>query len=132
MARILVIEDDVEVRELLRQILEHVGYEVDEAGDGEEGIKRYREKQADLIITDIIMPKKEGIETITDLKVEFPDVKVIAISGGGRLGPEPYLEVAKGFGANTIIMKPFSTAEILDAVQELLEQPSEGAGQQPA
>ena len=127
MARILVIEDDVEVREVLRRILEHAGYEVEEASDGEEGIKRYREKQADLVITDIIMPKKEGIETITDLRIEFPDVKVIAMSGGGRLGPEPYLEVAKGFGANRIIMKPFSTGEILDAVQEVLEQPSEGA-----
>ena len=108
MARILVIEDDDEVRELLRQILEHVGYEVEEANDGDEGIKRYRETQSDLIITDIIMPKKEGIETITDLRMEFPDVKVIAISGGGRLGPEPYLEVAQSFGANRIIMKPFS------------------------
>lgn len=126
MARILVIEDDNDVRESLRQVLEHVGYEVEEACDGDEGIERYREKQADLIITDIIMPKKEGIETITDLRVEFPDVKVIAISGGGRLGPEPYLELAKGFGANRIIMKPFTTAEILEAVQELLEQPSEG------
>ena len=126
MARILVIEDDNDVRESLRQVLEQVGYEVEEACDGEEGIERYREKQADLIITDIIMPKKEGIETITDLRVEFPDVKVIAISGGGRLGPEPYLELAKGFGANRIIMKPFTTTEILEAVQELLEQPSEG------
>jgi CheY-like chemotaxis protein len=125
MASILVIEDDVEVREVLRRILEHAGYEVEEASDGEEGINRYREKQADLVITDIIMPKKEGIETITDLRIEFPDVKVIAISGGGRLGPEPYLELAKSFGANHIIMKPFSTAEILDAVQELLKQPSE-------
>jgi CheY-like chemotaxis protein len=125
MARILVIEDDVEVRKVLRQILEHAGYEIEEASDGEEGIERYREKQADLIITDIIMPKKEGIETITDLRIEFPDVKVIAISGGGRLGPEPYLELAESFGANRIIMKPFTTGEILDAVQELLEQPSE-------
>ncbi len=126
MARILVIEDDVEVRKVLRQILEHAGYEVEEASNGEEGIKRYSEKQADLVITDIIMPKKEGIETITDLRIEFPDVKVIAISGGGRLGPEPYLELAESFGANRIIMKPFSAGEILDAVQELLEQPSEG------
>jgi len=126
MARILVIEDDNDVRKLLREILEHAGYEVEEASNGEEGIRRYREKQADLIITDIIMPKKEGIETITDLRVEFPDVKVIAISGGGRLGPEPYLELAKGFGANRIIMKPFTTTEILEAVQELLEQLSEG------
>ena len=127
MALILVIEDDVEVRQMLRQILERSGYDVEEASDGEEGIRRYREKQADLIITDIIMPKKEGIETITDLKVEFPDVKVIAISGGGRLGPEPYLELAKGFGANRIIMKPFTAEEILEAIQELLEQPSEGS-----
>lgn len=126
MTRILVIEDDDDVRDLLRQILERSGYEVEEASDGVEGIKRYREKQSDLIITDIIMPRKEGIETITDLRIEFPDVKVIAISGGGRLGPEPYLEVAKGFGANRIIMKPFTSGEILGAVSELLKQPAEG------
>lgn len=120
MALILIIEDDLTVREVLRQILEHAGYEVMEASDGKEGIDFHRKRQADLIITDIIMPKKEGLETIMDLKADFPELKIIAISGGGRLGPETYLELAKGFGANRILDKPFGHEELLEAVQDLL------------
>jgi len=120
MALILIIEDDRTIREVLRQILEHAGYEVMEASDGKEGISLYRERQADLIITDIIMPKKEGLETIVDLKADFPEVKIIAISGGGRLGPETYLELAGGFGANRLLNKPFGHEELLEAVQDLL------------
>ena len=71
-------------------------------------------------ITDIIMPKKEGLETIVDLKADFPEVKIIAISGGGRLGPETYLELAGGFGANRLLNKPFGHEELLEAVQDLL------------
>jgi len=113
MALILIIETNLKIREVLRQILEHVGYEVMEASDGKEGISLYRERQADLIITDIIMPKKEGLETIVDLRAEFPKVKIIAISGGGRLGPETYLELAKGCGANRLLNKPFGHEELL-------------------
>jgi len=120
MALILIIDDDFRIREVLRQILERAGYEVMEASDGKEGISLYREKQADLIITDIIMPKKEGLETITDLRIEFPEVKIIAISGGGRIGPETYLELAEGFGANRLLTKPFGHEELLEAVQDLL------------
>lgn len=120
MALILIIEDDLTIREVLRQILEHVGYEVMEASDGKEGISLYRERQADLIITDIIMPKKEGLETIMDLWAEFPELKIIAISGGGRLGPETYLELAEGFGANRLLNKPLGHEELLEAVQDLL------------
>jgi len=120
MTLILIIEDDRTIREVLRQILEHAGYEVMEASDGKEGISLYRKRQADLIITDIIMPKKEGLETIVDLKAEFSEVKIIAISGGGRLGPETYLELAEGFGANRLLNKPFGHEELLEAVQDLL------------
>jgi len=120
MALILIIDDDTEIREVLRQILERAGYEVMEASDGREGINLYRERQADLIITDIVMPKKDGLETITDLKVEFPGSKIIAISGGGRLDPKPYLELAEGFGADRLLTKPFGHEELLEAVQALL------------
>lgn len=120
MALILIIEDDLTIREVLRQILEHAGYEIMEASDGKEGISLYRERQADLIITDIIMPKKEGLETIVDLRAGFPEVKIIAISGSGRLGPETYLELAEGFGANRLLNKPFGHEELLEAVQDLL------------
>jgi DNA-binding response OmpR family regulator len=128
MALIIIIEDDRTIREVLRQILEHAGHEVMEASDGREGINLHRERQADLIITDIIMPRKEGLETITDLRADFPEVKIIAISGGGRLGPETYLELAKGFGANRILNKPFGHEELLEAVQGLLGESTPANG----
>jgi len=120
MALILIIDDETKIREVLRQILERAGYEVMEASDGREGINLYRERQADLIITDIVMPKKDGLETITDLRIEFPGSKIIAISGGGRLDPKPYLELAEGFGADRLLTKPFGHEELLEAVQDLL------------
>ena len=121
MARIIVIDDEQQVRTTLREILEHEGYEVTEAADGAEGMKLFREEPADLVVTDMIMPNKEGMETIMDLRREFPEVKIIAISGGGRIGPESYLEVAEGFGAMRIFTKPFDIEEFLVAIRELLE-----------
>ena len=121
MAIILIVEDDSQIRALLRQMLERAGYEVMEAPDGKEGIRLYRERPADLIIMDIIMPKKEGIETIADLKLEFPEVKIIAMSGGGQIGPEAYLQIAESFGAQRIFTKPIDRQELLVAVQELLD-----------
>jgi YesN/AraC family two-component response regulator len=93
MARILIIDDESQIRSMLRLMLERVGYEVVEAPDGIEGIRKYREKPADLIITDLIMPNKDGIGMIIDLKKEFPEVKIIAMSGGGVNRPEGYLEI---------------------------------------
>ncbi|MBW2064289.1 MAG: response regulator [Deltaproteobacteria bacterium] len=124
MSRILVIEDDPKIRKVLRKLLEREGHDVEEASDGLEGLRLYRKKPADLVITDIIMPRKEGLETILDLRREFPDVKIIAISGGGRLGPHLYLEVAEGFGAFRVFSKPFDLEELQGAILELLgEEP---------
>jgi len=120
MALILLIDDDLKIRELLRRILEHAGYEVVEASDGREGLSLYRERKPDLVITDIVMPGKDGLETITDLRIEFPGSKIVAISGGGRLDPKPYLELAEGFGADRLLTKPFGHEELLEAVQNLL------------
>ena len=120
MTRILVIEDDIHVRDVLRKILVRAGYEVVEARDGNEGLKRYHETKTDLIITDIIMPEKDGIETIAELKTENPDVKIIAISGGGTFGPKPYLQVAEGFGASRLIRKPFKAEDLLGTVEDVL------------
>ncbi len=120
MKRILVIDDDVQVRQMLKQILERAGYEVVDATDGAEGIKLYRDEPTDLIITDIIMPEKEGIETIMELKRDFPDVKIIAISGGGRVDPGHYLEIARRLGVDRTFTKPFDRAELLEAIQQLL------------
>jgi CheY-like chemotaxis protein len=121
MAHILIIDDDDQFRTMLRHLLERNGYEVTEASGGKEGIKLYRESPADLIITDLIMPDKDGIETIQELKKDFPDIKIIAISGGGRLGPQDYLNLAKMLGARLTLTKPIELPELLKAIEELLE-----------
>jgi DNA-binding NtrC family response regulator len=121
MARILIIDDESQIRSMLRLMLERVGYEVDEAPDGLEGIRQYREDPADLIITDLIMPNKDGIGMIIDLKKEFPKVKIIAMSGGGVNRPEGYLDGAKKLGATRTLTKPIDRDEMLKAVKETLK-----------
>ena len=122
MARILVIDDDEQIRRMLRQMLERVGYEVADAPDGDEGIRLYRKRPADVVITDIIMQEKEGLQAIMELRREFPGVKIIAISGGGRLGgPESYLDFAKRFGAVRTFTKPIRKEKLLNAISEVLK-----------
>jgi len=121
MARILIIDDDAQLLAMLRQTLEREGYEVVEASDGKAGLKRYHENPTDLIITDLIMPEKEGIETITELRRAFPDVKIIAISGGGQVDPGQYLSIAKSFGVQYTFAKPVERNELLKAVRDLLK-----------
>jgi CheY-like chemotaxis protein len=118
--KILIIEDDDFVRDVLHQVLSFSGYDVSEASDGIEGIRRFRRDRPDLVVTDLIMPNKDGIETIADLHAEFPGVKIIAMSGGGGQGPRLYLEVAQGFGAARLLTKPFHPDELLRVVQDLL------------
>ena len=120
MAHILLIDDDDQIRIMLRQMLEAEGYEVVNASNGKEGIRLYREDPADLIIADIIMPEKEGIEVIMELKKDFPDVKIIAISGGGQIDAEEYLQMAKMLGAKFTFTKPFERKELMDAVKEIV------------
>jgi CheY-like chemotaxis protein len=120
MPRILVIDDSKFMRVLVRGFLEGAGYEVEEASDGGEGIGVYREKSIDLIITDLIMPNKEGIETIGELRAEFPEIKIIAMSGGGSVEAESYLQMAKMLGANHTLTKPFEEEALLEAVRRLL------------
>ena len=121
MRRILIVDDDTQFLQMLRQTLERAGYEVLEAPDGKQGIRLYRDEPTDLIITDIMMPKKEGSETIMELKRDFPDVKIIAVSGGGRVDPGHYLEIACRCGADRTFTKPFDRAELLEAIQQLLD-----------
>ncbi len=120
MKRILIIDDDKQMREMMRQAFDRAGYDVAEAGDGRAGVSSFKRQPADLVITDLIMPEKEGIETIRELRKEYPKLKIIAISGGGRVSPDSYLSVAKTFGADLTIPKPFDLKVILGAVKELL------------
>jgi CheY-like chemotaxis protein len=122
MKRILVIDDHTGLRQMLRQILEREGYEVVEAGDGKEGIELYRQAPADLIIADVVMPEKDGVEIIRELKRDFPDVRIIAISGGSRtLDPQYCLSAMKALGALYVLTKPFGRKELLEAVHKLLD-----------
>jgi DNA-binding NtrC family response regulator len=120
MKRVLIIDDDEQLRALLHEILERAGFAVMEAANGSEGLKLFRTDPADLVITDLIMPEKEGVETILELRREFPDARVIAISGGGRNGSASYLPIAARLGARRTVAKPFSRQEILEAVRDAL------------
>jgi YesN/AraC family two-component response regulator len=122
MASILIIDDELQIRVMMRRILEKVGYEVYEASDGKEGIKLFRDKPTDLVITDIIMPEKEGLETILDLRHDFPKIKIIAISGGGKTGLPNFLPAAKKFGAIRTLPKPFGKDDLLKLVKEVLNE----------
>jgi len=120
MARILVVDDEELARFTIRDILETAGHEVDEATNGNEAISSQTADPFDLIITDIVMPEKEGVETIIELKRDYPDLKIIAISGGGRTKNVDYLKLADEFGADKILAKPFSEEELLERVDACL------------
>ena len=120
MERVLVIDDESQIRSMLRLMLERAGYEVEEAPDGMEGIRIYRENPVDLVISDLIMPNKDGIGMMIELKKEFPDIKIIAMSGGGLNKPDGYLEGAKKLGANWTLTKPIDREELLRAVKNTL------------
>ena len=132
MARILIIDDEPQIRSMLTLMLERDGYEVVEAPDGVEGIKAYRQHPADLIITDLIMPNKDGIGMIIDLKKEFPDVKIIAMSGGGLNKPDGYLKGAKKLGASCTLTKPIDREEMLQAVRDIIRDAPQQENQEPA
>lgn len=120
MERILVIDDEEQVLNLLGTALAIEGYAVQKAFNGKEGMKLQREDPVDLIIIDLLMPEKEGIETIRELTAEFPNTKIIAISGGGHIGPEHYLSMAKVFGAQRTLTKPIGRDELIRTVKEVL------------
>lgn len=118
MAGILVIDDDPDTRDVVKATLESAGHEVDLAADGRQGVQRFKEKRPDLVITDLFMPGQEGLETIKQLRIEFPEVLIIAMSGkptGGTM-----LTVAKRLGATAVLQKPFLPQELLKVVEQAL------------
>jgi len=122
MKTVLLIEDDFQTREMLKKMLAKDGYRVLTAPDGREGVATFNRSGADLVITDIVMPEQEGIETIIQLKRNVPELKIIAISGGGRINPDGYLAMAKKLGAEQVLRKPIQRADLLAAVRKLLPQ----------
>ena len=121
MARILIVEDDEQLREMLTQVLERENYEVLGSRDGEEAIRVLRHSRIDLLITDIIMPQKDGTRLIMETRKDFPDLQIIAISGGARhIDPQNPLHIAKKLGAQVTLTKPFKLKDLLGAVRELV------------
>jgi CheY-like chemotaxis protein len=131
MARILLIDDDDSFRTMLRLTLVHFGYTVIEARNGKEGLALFKEANADLVITDIVMPEKEGLEVLMELRrKQPPPVKIIAISGGARVNIADNLRMAKLLGAAKVLTKPFSNEALIAAINELL--PGDGTKPPPA
>ena len=122
MATILIIDDEKLILGFLEIRLMDEGFKVLTAIDGEEGINLFNDNQVDLVITDIIMPKKDGFVTIIGLKRICPDIKIIAMSGGGHAHPKYYLDISKGLDVHYIFQKPFKTSDLVDAVYELLKE----------
>ena len=120
MANILVIDDEAGVREMMRDTLEELGHTVVEASNGVLGMQKYGEAPFDLVITDIIMPDQEGIETIQQIRKIRSDQKIIAMSGGGRTKTVEFLQIAQSLGAQRVLKKPFGPSVIRDAVKACL------------
>jgi CheY-like chemotaxis protein len=122
MASILIIDDEEPLRTLLRDILEQAGHAVTDVANGALGVARFRQEPYDLVITDILMPDQEGLETIVEIRQFRPNQQIIAMSGGGRTRSVEFLAVAKTVGANVILAKPFGVAEFRQAVSDCLDQ----------
>src|SRR5882724_9977514 len=119
MARILVIDDDHAVRLTIQAILEREGHEITCASDGEQGLRAFTSISPQLVLTDIIMPNKEGLDTIMQIRARDTTTPIIAMSGGGRVGNADFLKMAARLGANEILAKPFERKDLTAAVQRL-------------
>ena len=121
MTKILVVDDDPAIRDLLCKALERDGFTVDQAEDGDEGCRKFDQSPADLVVLDIMMPNKEGLETIMSLKKTDPAVKIIAMSGGGHSGMMDALPIAKKLGALVTLPKPIEITELLELVHDYVD-----------
>ena len=125
MPQILIVDDSEEFRHMLRNVLQTAGYDVQDAPNGKAALELYRQHPFDLVITDLIMPEKEGLETIVEFRRIHQAVKIIAISGGDRINAANNLAMAQKLGADRTLPKPFSPDEILNIVAQLLGGPKD-------
>ena len=123
MPTILVVADDPEIRSTLKKLLELSGHSVFTASSGVEAQQCLAKDDVDLMITDIVMPDQDGLENMKAAKLLKPELPIVAMSGGGRLKTENYLRLAKAFGADAVLEKPFDTKTLLQTIQEVLKQP---------
>src|ERR1700690_833753 len=128
MAKILLVDDNPGLLAMQRGFLEHGGHVVTPANNGKEAVERAQREPFDLLITDLVMPEKEGIEIIIELHRQFPAMKIIAISGGGRINSKDYLDLAAKLGASKTLSKPFSGKDLLAAVASLIPVQADGGG----
>ena len=122
MVRILLVDDDEALRTVLHRTLVNLGHEVIEACNGREALALHEHSPADIVLTDLIMPEKEGVETIMEFRKKHTAVRIIAMSGGGRDSPTGYLRVAKGLGADQVLQKPFTSKALAEAIKGALER----------
>jgi CheY-like chemotaxis protein len=120
---ILVVDDEPGIRELLCLMLEAAGHTVTSAEDGLAAPKVLASQPIDVVITDLLMPERDGLEFITEIRKKFPKVKIVAMSGGGHIARDSYLRIAKNFGAHVLLEKPFSQAGVLEAIETALQFP---------
>ncbi len=116
--KILIVDDDDGIRDLFRIWLEREGFVVYEAENGRKGVEVQLSNPVDLLICDLIMPVQEGIETITQFRDDFPEIGIIAISGGGKIGPDSYLAVAEHLGAWRVFTKPVDMPLLIETIKE--------------
>ena len=116
--KILIIDDDDRIRDLFRLWLERAGFIVYEAENGKKGVLAQQTNPVDLLICDLIMPVQEGIETITQFRDDYPEIGIIDISGGGKIGPDSYLAVAEQLGAWRVFTKPLDMPLIIETIKE--------------
>lgn len=124
MANILLVEDDELVRDMLVQVLKRASHQVESAIDGEQATEILKRSAPDIMVTDIIMPKKSGITLIAEVKNKHPDMEIIAISGGGRLDPTGYLDLSESIGATVSFEKPIDKSALLMAIDLLIQKKS--------
>jgi DNA-binding response OmpR family regulator len=121
MPGVLIVEDDKELREMLKLSLSRRNFTVFEADNGKSAIAHFKPTITDLVVTDLIMPEEDGLKVVIKLRELKPTIKIIAISGGGKVGPGSYLNLAKALGADAIYSKPFSINDLIAKIEQLLE-----------
>lgn len=117
--KVLVVDDNADMRDALQLLLAQIGYEAEGAGDGQQAIEIQRVRPAQVLITDIFMPGKDGIETIEAFRREWPGIRIVAMSGGGALATRDYLQLTPDIGADAILRKPFSLENLQDVLAGL-------------
>ncbi|MEO6004581.1 MAG: response regulator [Opitutus sp.] len=118
---ILVVDDEPALREILSRVLADAGHRVVGAGNGKEASKALSSGAFDIVLTDVIMPEKDGMQVISELRKKFPTVRIIAMSGGGHVSRDQYLKIAKGLGAHAVLEKPFANQQLLATVEAIAQ-----------